>query len=162
MKVGIIVYSLGNHTWTAAQRLQEKLLAAGHQATLERVEMVGPARANAEAQAALKTTPTTDGYDIVLFGSPVRGGTIAPPMRRYLEQLPSLQGKRVVCFMTHFFRREWGANQALAQMKALCESKGAVVAGVGDARSFGWGRKRQAAQMVDALSGLLAQYGNRE
>ncbi len=153
MNIGIIVYSLTNHTLTAATRLKEKLSADEHEVTLERAETVGPAKPQFE-NAELKTKPPVDGYDALVFACPVRGGTIPSPMKRYLEQIPSLQDKKVACLVTHFFRREWGANQVLAAMQALCESKGATVRGTGDVRWFSLHRKQQIAQVVENVSQL--------
>ncbi|MGC9395083.1 MAG: flavodoxin family protein [Anaerolineae bacterium] len=154
MKIGIIVYSLTDHTLTVANRLKEKLLADGHEVTLERLETVGPAKAQVE-NAELKTKPVTDAYDALVFACPVRGGTIPSPMKRYLEQIPSLRDKKVACFVTHFFQRAWGANQVLAAMRTLCESKGATVRGVGDVRWFSLHRKQQIARVVEELSRLF-------
>jgi len=53
---------------------------------------------------------------------------------------------------THFFRREWGANQVLASMREICESKGATVCGVGEVRWFSLHRKQQIARVVEELS----------
>ncbi len=154
MNIGIIVYSLSNHTLTVATRLKEKLAANGHSVTLERVETVGLAKPQFE-NAELKTKPVIDAYDAVVFACPVRGGAVPPPMKRYLEQIPSLRDKKVACVVTHFFRREWGANQVLAAMRQICESKGATVCGVGDVRWFSLHRKRQISQVVEELSQLF-------
>lgn len=155
MNIGIIVYSLSGHTLFVAMKLKEELSAVGHEVTLERVETVGPAKVSAE-NAGLKTMPGTGPYNALLFGSPVRGGTPPPPMRRYLEQIPSLYDKKVACFVTHFFRREWGANQTITQIREICESKGATVCGSGDVRWFSLSRKRQISQVVGELSELLS------
>jgi len=154
MNIGIIVYSLTNHTLTVAARLKEKLTADGHTVALERVETIGPPKPQFE-NAELKTKPVTDAYDALVFACPVRGGTIPSPMKRYLEQIPSLRDKTVACLVTHFFRREWGANQVLAALREICESKGATVCGVGDVRWFSLRRKKQIARVVEALSGLF-------
>ena len=151
MNIGIIVYSLSDHTLTVAGRLKEKLTAAGHKVSLERVTTVGPAKVNFE-DAELKTMPVVDAYDALVFACPVRGGTVPSPMKRYLEQIPSLREKNVVCLVTHFFRREWGANQVLASLRQICESKGATVRGVGDVQWFSLHRRRQIAQVVEDLS----------
>ena len=121
-------------------KLKENLSAAGHAVTLERVETIGPAKLSCE-DAALKSQPTLDTYDTVIFGCPVRGGTPAPPMARYLEQIPSLAG--------------WGRDQTIAQLKETCESKSANVRG---AESVGWfslNRGRQISRAVDSLSILF-------
>ena len=78
-----------------------------------------------------------------------------PAMTTYLEQVASLQGKKVVCLVTHFFPKKWGANQTINQMIEICESKGATVCGTGD---VGWPRLRQTRQIagvVDCLSRLF-------
>jgi multimeric flavodoxin WrbA len=154
MKIGIIVYSLSGHTLTVAESLKEKLAADGHAVTLERVETTGPAKVQYE-NAELKSSPAVDAYEALVFACPVRGGTIPAPMKTYLEQLPSLQGKQVACFVTHFFQREWGANQVLAALRELCESKGATVLGVNEVRWFSLRRKERIAGMVGELSGVF-------
>ena len=154
MNIGIIVYSLTGHTLTVATCLKEKLATDGHSVTLERVETVGPAKPQFE-NADLKSKPVLDAYDALVFACPVRGGTIPPPMKRYLEQIPSLRDKQVACLVTHFFKREWGANQVLASMRELCESKGATVLGVDEVRWFSLRRKEQIAQVVEDLSRLF-------
>jgi flavodoxin len=93
VNIGVVVNSLSGNTLSVAMKMKEKLSAAGHAVTLERIEAVGPAKLSSE-DAALKSRPALDTYDAVIFGCPVRGGTPAPPMARYLEQLPSLAGKR--------------------------------------------------------------------
>lgn len=154
MNISIIVYSLSGHTLTVAENLKEKLSAAGHTVALERVETVGPPKPQFE-NAELKTKPPVDAYDALVFACPVRGGAVPPPMKRYLEQIPSLRDKQVACFVTHFFQREWGANQVLAALQTICESKGATVRGVGDVRWFSLHRKQQIAQVVEDLSRLF-------
>jgi flavodoxin len=154
MNVGIIVYSHTGHTLSVAMALKEKLSAAGHAVNLERVEIYGPDRPGA-THVSLKTKPSIDAYDALVFGSPVRGGMVSPAMTSYLEQIASLQGKKVVCLVTHFFPPGWGANQTITQMKAICESRGATVCGWGD---VGWprlGLKRRVAEVVDHLEIVL-------
>ena len=151
MNIGMIVYSRSGHTLSVAMELKEKLSAAGHAVNLERVEASGPPRPGA-TNVPLKTRPEVDPYDALVFGAPVWGGTLASPMTSYLEQVPSLQGKKVACLATHLFPPGWGGNQTIGQMKEICESKGATICGSG---SVGWlrlGRKRKIADVVDNLA----------
>ena len=154
MNIGIVVYSLSSHTLSVAMNLQQKLAAAGHSVTLERLETVGPAKVSAEHNE-IKARPTIDPYDALVFASPVRGGAPPPPMASYLKQIPSLHNKKVACLVTHFFPSAWGANQTIAWMKGVCESKGATVCGAGHVRWFSLGRQRQIAQVVDSLTHCL-------
>jgi flavodoxin len=151
MNIGVIVYSWTGHTLSVAMQLKERLTAAGHAVNLERVEVVGPEELGA-TDVQLKTKPETGPYDALVFASPVRGGMMPPAMTRYLEQVPSLEGKKVACLVTHFFPPGWGAKQTLQQMIAVCESKGATVCGSGE---VGWprlGQQRRIADVVDRLS----------
>ncbi len=154
MNIGIIVYSLSGHTLSVAAKLKEALAAAGHRVSVERVEIVGLATRAAE-DAELKTRPDVGPYEALVFGCPVRGGTVPSPMRRYLEQIPSLSNKKVACFVTHFFRREWGANQVFAQMKGIIEPKAATIRGTAEVKWFSLNRKQQITQAVDELSKLF-------
>lgn len=154
MNIGIIVYSQTGHTLSVATRLREKLSADGHAVTLERVESIGPV-GPAETGIRLKTKPETDAYDGVVFGSPVIGGAMPPAMSSYMAQLPSLQDKKVACLVTHFFRPAWGADQTIAQMEDICESKGATVCGAGIVKWFQLRRKRQIAEVVERMSRLF-------
>jgi NAD(P)H dehydrogenase (quinone) len=154
MNIGIIVHSNTGHTLSVAMKLKEKLSTAGHVVTLEQVETAGPVKLSARS-AELKTKPAIDIYDALVFGSPVHGGRMSAAMTSYLEQIPSLQGKRVACLVTHFFRREWGANQTIELMKEVCESKGATVCGSGNVKWLSLSRKRQISRVVDSLSELF-------
>jgi flavodoxin len=154
MNIGIIVYSHTGHTLSVATKLKERLSANGRTVNLEQVEIYGPDGPGV-MDVRLKTKPSIDTYDALVFGSPVRGGVMSPAMTSYLEQIASLQGKKVVCLVTHFFPPGWGANQTINQMKAICESKGATVCGWGD---VGWprlGLKRRIAEVVDHLTIVL-------
>lgn len=151
MKIGIIVYSRTGHTLSVATKLKEKLSAAGHAVTLERLETTGPVSLS-PTSAELKTKPSIDPYEALVFGSPVQGGVPAPPMTSCLEQVASLEGKKVACLVTGFFPAGWGRNQTVAKMKQICESKGATVCGSG---SVGWlslGRRQKIAKVVDGLA----------
>ncbi len=154
MNIGIIVYSHTGHTFSVATKLKEALSAAGHSVTLESLETVAPLQMG-DTTATLKTMPTVDAYDAVVFACPVRGGTPAPPMRVYLEQVPSLAGKRVAFLVTGFFPAQWGREQTLAQMKMLCESKGATVCGSGSVQWASLSRKQQISTAVAYVSGLF-------
>ena len=142
MNIGIIVYSRMGHTLFVATQLKERLSAAGHTVTLEQVEALGPV-SPAATSVQLKTQPAIDAYDALVFGAPVWGGAPAPPMTSYLEQIASLEGKRVVCLATGIFPAGWGRNQTVAQMQEICESKGATACGSGSVGWLSFRRKRQ-------------------
>ena len=155
MKIAVIVYSLSGHTLRAGRVLEERLVSAGHEVSLERVETVGPARRNNE-DAALKTAPSVASCDAVVLCTPVRGGAPPPPMARYLEQIPTLEGMRVACLVTHFLPRRWGADQTLAIMGATCAAKGATVVASGAVKWSSFSRGKQLERVADELAGALS------
>jgi NAD(P)H dehydrogenase (quinone) len=129
MKIGIVVYSQTGHTYSVAENLQEKLQANGHSVDIERVTTVGDVNPGSK-NVTFQNQPDVQGYDALVFGSPVHAFNLAPAMRAYLEQIPSLQGKNVACYVTKGlpFHRT-GGNQAISQMKKICQSKGATIVG---------------------------------
>lgn len=154
MNIGIIVYSRTGHTLSVAMQLKETLAAAGHTVNLEQVEILGSDEMGVTV-VQLKTRPETAPYDGLVFASPVRGGAMPPAMTSYLEQITSLQGKKIVCLVTHFFPPGLGTNQTLSQMEEICESKGATVYGSGEVGRPRLGLKRRIANVVDDLSRLF-------
>ena len=154
MKIGIMLYSRTGNTRQVASRLQEKLVASGHEVTLEELEPRHSAPPSAEI-VELKTYPPIDAYDALTFAAPVWGGQPAGPLTGYLEHLSSLQGKKIACLVTGFFPAKWGGNQALEKMTGICRSKGADVAGSGSVTWFSLSRGRQILQVVEHLSQLF-------
>lgn len=152
MKVGIIIHSHSGNTLLMAQNLSEALTANGHQPSILRVSAVDE---NPSAkQVALKDAPDTAEFDMLVFGAPVRAFSLSPVMRLYLEQLPSLAGKKVGLFITQHFPYRWmGGNNALRQMKTACEAKGCLVYGTG---IVNWSSKQREQRMAEVTETLLS------
>jgi flavodoxin len=154
MKIGIMVYSQTEHTYSVAQELQEKISASGHTVDLEKVIVAGevhPGSKNIE----LESKPDVNEYDALIFGAPVHAFSLAPAMRTYLEQLPSLQDKKIALFVTKGVRFNWtGGNQAINKMKKICQSKGGIIMGTG---IIVWNKQhdKKIAEIVEKFSGLF-------
>jgi len=113
MNIGIIVYSQTNHTYAVAQKLQEKLTAEGHDVNLESVVPAGEVKPG-EINVNFQNQPDTGPYDALIFGSPVHGFSLAPAMNAYMNQIPSLQDKKIACFVTKGLPFEsTGGNQTI-------------------------------------------------
>lgn len=146
MKVGIIVHSHTGNTLVVAQKLKEELTALGHLVTLEQVTAVNE-DPSAAANVQLKTIPDISDYDALFFGAPVRAFSLSPVMKLYLSQIPSLQGKKVSCFITQSFPFPWmGGTRTIKQLKKLCEVKGAQVA---ESAIVNWSSKQREKMMSD-------------
>jgi flavodoxin len=131
MKIGIIVYSFTGNTNSVAQKIQDKLLQAGHLAEIKRIIIKGGEQPNSK-QFIFENPPTINKYDALIFGAPVRGFSISPVISTYLKQLSSLKDKKVACFVTKQLNSYWtGGTRAITMMKRICESKGGVVVGTG-------------------------------
>jgi flavodoxin len=154
MNIGVIVYSQSGHTFSVATRLQDTLSEAGHAVTLERVVPAGLAKLG-RTDVPLRAKPEIEGYDALVFGTPVWGGSPASPMATYLAQLTPLEGIPVACLVTGFFPADWGRNQTLAQLKETCEAKGATVRGLGSVGWWSFSRRRQITEVVEILSKLF-------
>lgn len=151
MNIGIIVFSVTGNTLSVAQKLQESLAAKGFTATLERI--TGTKEKPDFKDNSLKDAPDPSPYDTILFGSPVWAATLPPVMKAYLSQLPSLNGKKAGCFVTHSFPQAWmGGNHTAHKMKSFCESKGASVFAEGVVNWSGKNREQQIAALIETLT----------
>ncbi len=129
MDLGIIIYSQTGNTRYVAGKLKEKLEAEGHRAEIKEIKISGSTPAQA-GKFEITDAPAPDGYDAVIFGSPVQAFSLNPVMKAYLAQLPSLENKKVACFVTKQLPLvQTGGTGAVARMKKECESRGAAVLG---------------------------------
>ena len=155
MNIGIILYSWSGNTLSVAEKLQEKLSAAGHSVALEQVSVVGE-RKRGDRTFELETRPDPGPYGAVVFGTAVEAFSLSPVLTAYLKEVESLEGKKVACLVTQAFPYPWmGGNRAVHQMRKLCQSKGATVVGTG---VVNWAKSRREMttdRAVDRLSGLF-------
>jgi len=155
MNIGIIVYSQTGNTLSVAKKLEERLSAAGHSATLEQVKLVGE-RKRGDKDFRLETLPDTGPYDALVFGSAVEAFSLSPVLTRYLEQIESLQDKKVACLVTQLVPYPWmGGDRAIRQMRRLSEAKGATVCGSGVVNWIRPRREKTTAKAVDQLNRLF-------
>jgi NAD(P)H dehydrogenase (quinone) len=153
MNIGIIVYSQTNHTYSVAQKLKEKL-SADNRVNIERVVPVGKVQPGS-INIKFKVQPDTSAYEGLVFGAPVHAFSLSPAMNAYLNQIPSLEDKKVACFVTKGlpFDRT-GGNQAISQMKKICQLKGGAVIGTGIV-VWSLRREKKIADLLEKLSALF-------
>jgi len=154
MNIGIIYYSNTGNTLSVSETLKKALEASGNQVSIERIE-VSPDNPQAESVRLVKA-PAITGYDLLVFASPVHGFQPSKAMAAFLSQLTDLSGRKVICFVTHFFPFAWmGGKPSVNNMKSVCERKGAEVllTGIIDWKS----RKRnlEIKKLTDAVLGLV-------
>jgi multimeric flavodoxin WrbA len=155
MKIGIIVHSQTNNTYSVALKLEEKLKEAGNEVEVKRVSMVGGDKPANKGKIHLENPPIIDEYDAIIFGAPVHAFALAPAMQIYLEQLPSLQDKKVALYVTKNLRFEWtGGSRAVGQMKNYVYSKGGILMGTGIV-IWNKNRDKKIAELVEYFTGLF-------
>ncbi len=131
MKIGIIVFSYTGNTALAAEDIKKDLVKKGHSVKIERIVTDGDAQ-KMRNEIKFKAVPRTEPYDSLIFGSPVWAFHLNPIMARYLTDLPSLDGKKAVVFVTKGLKYNWtGGNQSVKKMRKLIEKKGGKVLGSG-------------------------------
>jgi flavodoxin len=154
MKIGIIVHSQTDHTYSVAEKLKEKLSAAGHSVNIERITPVDSKQMDPK-KVQIEKLPDLSAYEALVFAAPVQAFNVSPVMKAYLGQLPSLSNKKVACFVTKALPLDsTGGNQAISLMKSTFESKGGTVIGTGIIHWSG-GREKKIADLVEQFSKLF-------
>lgn len=125
MKIGLMIHSKTENSLLVARQLQDRLQSLGHNVSLERITASNDNEMNPSSIQLLRI-PSVEAYDSLIFGGPVRGYTFSPVLQAFLLKVPSLKGKRVYGYVTHFFPSpSMGGNQALSKLSELCQCKGA-------------------------------------
>ena len=153
MEIGIIVYSKTGNTYSVAEKLQKKLKADGHSVELGEVKTVDEVKPR--ENITFENKPEIDEYDAVIFGSPVHAFSLAPAMKEYLNQIQSLEGKKVACYVTKGLPfKSTGGKQAISQMTEIVQSKGGNILGT-DILVWKGGKLENIIKLVDKLSALF-------
>ncbi|MCX8129936.1 MAG: flavodoxin domain-containing protein [Clostridia bacterium] len=155
MKIGIIIHSFTGNTFSIAQKLHDSLTKAGHVVNLEQIKLTGGEQPNMK-DFKIEIYPDISPYDALIFGAPVRGFSLSPVMRVYLEQLVSLQDKKLICFVTQFFPYQWmGGNRAITQFRKACGQKRGTVCSTGIANWKNKSREKKITEMVEEFCKLF-------
>jgi flavodoxin len=155
MNIGIIVYSHTGNTLSVAEKLEEKLVKAGHAVKIEKVMADNEDQMEAD-KVQLRRIPDISLYDALIFGSPVRGFSLCAVMTAYLSQLGTLKEKKVFCYLTQFFPSPMmGGNRAMEQMKKICETKGGKVSEYGIVNWSNLRRSKMISDITEKIGGLL-------
>lgn len=133
MKQCIVYYSKTGNTKSVASRLHD----------FDLLEIKAMSDDPNNLSPVLTQIPDISSYDYVVFGTPVHGFQMAQIMKAYLNQLPTLLGKTIDLYVTHFFPFAWmGGTITLKQMKKIIEQKGGKVRHMS---SINWKSKKREA-----------------
>ena len=152
MKTGIIIYSQTGHTRQAAQRLRDALRNKGQECELLEVQVSNPKPETSIDKLEFTVKPSPEGYDRLVFASPVWAFSLCGVMKAYMAGLPSLGGKKISLFVTHHLPLPWmGGNNAIKQMKQLCLDKGGQVQ---SHAIISWNERRREVDIAGMLNRL--------
>ncbi len=155
MNIGIFVNSKTGNTLSVAETLRKRLLAEGHEVSLEKLFPTNESEMDPK-KVRLKSQPLTDGYDLLIFAAPVNGFRPSITMQAFLLGLPELEGRQTACFVTQGFPFPWmGGNQALAIMRVLIERKGGKM---GAAGVINWKSPGKRAKQISELVEMFAAF----
>ena len=125
MKTAIVYYSMSGNTRYVAERMAAALHAdlihlvprkAYPDSGFKKFFWGGKSALMGDKPALEPYAFDGDGYDLVLFGSPVWAGTFAPPLRTFIkENRAALEGKRLAAF----FCCSGGPGKVLEKFKAF-------------------------------------------
>lgn len=104
-----------------------------------------------------RTMPDPSEFDVVMFGGPVWAFSASPVLVSLLRQIPTLKGKKALCFTTSGFPTAIsGAKRAIASLTAQCEGLGATaLPGVALFWGFYCGKKRLDATVARICSLIM-------
>ncbi len=154
MNIGIIIHSKTDHTYSAALKLQEKLISKNHKVNIEKVTPAGDAYPGVK-NLQLETNPEVSAYDGLIFAAPVWAFALSPVMATYLSGISSLKGKTLAAFVTMGFPFTWmGGKRSLKQLKESCEVKGGTVIAA-DVLTRSAQDQKIVSTMVEKLSGVF-------
>ena len=132
MKVAVVFYSFSDNTKKACLFLKDKLPG-------KEIELINLKLQKKETsfikqchQAFTKKTPelletnyNLEGYDFLIFSSPVWAFTFAPALRTYLEKAIGIVGKKTACFLT--YGSGAGKQKALNELVNILKNKDARI-----------------------------------
>ncbi len=127
MKIGIIVYSETGNTIFVAERLKENFIKEKYEVDIKAIEKLDSAIKDPN-KIIIKDIPDLDCYDVLIFGAPVHGFTLAPAFKAYLKKLPSIKEKIVYCYVTKALpTKRFGGLKAIKIMEESILSYGGML-----------------------------------
>lgn len=151
MKIGIIVFSKTNNTYSVAEKLKIKLQDKGHDVVIERIVPMDD-DPGVKSPIAFREAPDVTAFDMIVLGSPVWAFSLSLVMKEYLEQIASLQGKKVYCFVTKQLASKFtGGNKAIRQIKEAVKAKNGSCDG---GFIISWKSRNREGEISDLIEGI--------
>jgi len=156
VNIGIVVHSITGNTLSVAERLQERLKAAGHEAAIERICPTGKEPVQGPAAVILAAKPDLSQYDAPVFGAPGKAFSLDPVRQVYLSQADDLNGRKTACYLTQQLPfRFFAGNRSLAIMTKLCQARHGSICQTG---IVNWSNKQREQMITDLVEAIARQF----
>ncbi len=147
MKIGVIYYSETKHTEQVCLGLKDALVLQGHDVTIEEVKVF-----DIKTDKQIAFAPSINGYDLIVFATPVQGFSLPIPMQSYLKSLNLPQKQKIEILITQYFKIAWlGANHTIRQMLDILKPAQPDLCNTAIVH---WSSKRRSDQIVNAIKRL--------
>lgn len=160
MNIGIIIYSFSGHTALVAKAIAARFRKEGHDVDIKLLMATGMTHPGSR-KFTIHNMPESeeiDGYDAIIFGSPVWLLRASPVILKFQARLEKLGGRKLLNFVTQLSPwRSLGGDQALKAMDArLRESGGTVLPGESIRYFFGY-NKKGLAEALERIYGRITK-----
>lgn len=155
MNIGIIVHSQTGNTLSVSEKLKSALREQGHRVTIEKLAVIGNYEQSYES-IHFESYPNLEQYDALVIASLVQAFNLSPFMKKYLNEIDTLEGKKVSCFVTEYFPYPWmGGNNAIRKMVEICKAKKADIL---NTSVINWSSKKRDEQIEHLVQLFTKQY----
>ena len=158
MKVAIVIHSLTGNTLSVGNGIKQKLDENGLETELIKIEPIGGENKNEADYTKIRFQDhlNVEEYDFVIIGSPVRGFSMSPVLKAYLNKAGDLHEKKFYIYVTHFFPFAFmGGKNAVKQVKNQIEDNGGIVI---DTAIIDWknpSREKQIDNLIENWSHII-------
>ncbi len=156
MNIGIFVHSQSGHSSAMGMAITKKLREKGHSVDIQLIQTSGRVRPRMKRVPLRDEVPDLSPYDAIILGGPIWGFTASPVVMAFIKDIPSLKGKKALCFTTSGFPTAIsGAKGGLKKLNAQLEELGAELL-PGEAFFWGlWCNKKKMEETVERICGRL-------
>jgi NAD(P)H dehydrogenase (quinone) len=128
VNIGIFVHSQSGHSSALGMAITKALREKGHEVDIQLIMPAGRAHPRMKRVELREEIPDLSSYDAVLFGGPVWAFTASPVVISFIKEIPSLKGKKALCFTTSGFPTAIsGAEGGLKKLAGLLQEIDATV-----------------------------------
>jgi NAD(P)H dehydrogenase (quinone) len=158
MNIGIFVHSQSGHSSSMGMEVTKKLREKGHEVDISLMKPMGRIRPRMRHVEFRDEVPDMSPYDAVIFGGPVWAFTASPVVGSFIKEIPSLKGKKALCFSTSGFPTAVsGAQGGLKKLAGMLEEIDATVL---EGEAFFWGlwcNKKKMEEAAERICGRLVK-----